>query len=223
MKKEIKESIDNIFWKTIWMIIVFAFLNFLFLYLFKNYTIVKDTLSNTIGFSSAAATLAAALIAANLFNDWKDQHNATMYSRFAIEIIETIKNISSQITALEDLWENIKSQQQLNNFNPEESYKIYSSIRYEIQDQSRKLLHDVIFFSNLTSDKRILETTLLEVGKIRKSHQDFCTYITMKGKTTLNEIEFIEHLKIDKKIFFDCNVSILNNLLPLINSYISKI
>ncbi|MBF7690657.1 hypothetical protein [Acinetobacter pollinis] len=92
MKKEIKESIDNIFWKTIWMIIVFAFLNFLFLYLFKNCTIVKDTLSNTVSFSSAAATIAAAIIAAHLFNDWKEQHNKQIFSNHAAAIAALLCN-----------------------------------------------------------------------------------------------------------------------------------
>ena len=97
MKKEIQNAVSNIFWKTIFMIFTFAFLNLLILLLFKDYPIVKDVLSNTVSFSSAAATLAAALIAAYLFNDWREQSKFEVKRDYALDALRQTALIHKEL------------------------------------------------------------------------------------------------------------------------------
>lgn len=53
---------------------------------------VEKTLSITVGFFGGFATLGAAYIAANLFNDWKDQHNTSIISEHAKKAFNLIHN-----------------------------------------------------------------------------------------------------------------------------------
>lgn len=72
------------------LVISFLFLLITF-WIFYSYSwsaeAAKDALSTTGSFYGAAATLGAAIIAAYLFNDWRDQHKAGFYAAECKEIL----------------------------------------------------------------------------------------------------------------------------------------
>lgn len=70
-------------------------------FIFKNWgdiTAVKDSLSIISGIFGGLATLGAALIAANLFNDWRDQHNKSVKNQFSIETYNKFSEFEQSIT-----------------------------------------------------------------------------------------------------------------------------
>lgn len=73
-----------------------TFFFFLKCYLFigntSNPPDIRDITSNTLSFFSAIATIIAGIIAAYLFNDWKEQHNKQLFSNHAINVATLLCN-----------------------------------------------------------------------------------------------------------------------------------
>lgn len=64
---------------------------FLFAFLFYLYGDLKDALSDTASFFGGIATLVAAYIATQLFNDWKEQHNKNLEKDAVYKILSTLE------------------------------------------------------------------------------------------------------------------------------------
>lgn len=61
---------------------------------------VKDALSTTASFFGGFATLGAAVIAAYLFNDWRDQHNKAIVAEVAKQVLVTVNDDLNYVTKL---------------------------------------------------------------------------------------------------------------------------
>lgn len=61
---------------------------------------LKETLTITIGFFGGFATLGAAYIAANLFNDWGVQHNKSIEIKFIFKIIDHVELFDTKISKI---------------------------------------------------------------------------------------------------------------------------
>ena len=65
---------------------------FLFAFLFYLYGDLKDALSDAASFFGGIATLVAAYIATQLFNDWREQHNKTILANEAKAVFKKLSN-----------------------------------------------------------------------------------------------------------------------------------
>jgi uncharacterized membrane protein YwzB len=85
------EGIVNIskFASTVILATAFATI-FLFAFLFYLYGDLKDALSDTASFFGGIATLVAAYIATQLFNDWRISHNKNMDAQLCMKVINSI-------------------------------------------------------------------------------------------------------------------------------------
>lgn len=75
MTPKIKSLLINTFGTISYLIVIFFFVTFI---LFLHNDVeesLKESWSVSVSFLSVLATLGTAIIAANLFNDWRDQHN----------------------------------------------------------------------------------------------------------------------------------------------------
>lgn len=89
LKKNKTLLVDTCGWIASLSVIVFFFT--LWLYSYNDIQDpLKESWSITFNSISAFATIGAAIIAANLFNDWKEQHNKTILAPEAIEIYKAI-------------------------------------------------------------------------------------------------------------------------------------
>ncbi|MFN7095152.1 MAG: hypothetical protein ACK4M7_07290 [Burkholderiales bacterium] len=69
--------------------IAFVFLMATFLiFAYSSESALQDALSTTGSYFGAVATLGAAVIAAYLFNDWRDQHNKNVEAGICINIFD---------------------------------------------------------------------------------------------------------------------------------------
>lgn len=59
---------------------------------------LKETLTITIGVFGGLATLGAAYIAANLFNDWKEQHNKQVENQLILTIVNNFNKLDNSMT-----------------------------------------------------------------------------------------------------------------------------
>lgn len=62
---------------------------------------IKDSLSAVSGIFGGLATLGAAVIAAHLFNDWRDQHNKSVSNEYAKKVLESYDKLSNSILEFE--------------------------------------------------------------------------------------------------------------------------
>lgn len=77
-------------------VLIWSILSVLFKY-WGNVTTIKDSLSIISSFFGGLATLGAALIAANLFNDWRDQHNKSVRNQFSIEAYNKFSELEQSL------------------------------------------------------------------------------------------------------------------------------
>lgn len=95
MNSDIKSLLIRVCGTISYLIVIFFFVTFI-LFLHND---VKDALkeawSVSVSFLSVLATLGAAIIAANLFNDWKSEHSANNKSEYAKEIANYLVSIKS--------------------------------------------------------------------------------------------------------------------------------
>lgn len=71
---------------------------FLFAFLFYLYGDLKDALSDAASFFGGIATLVAAYVATELFNDWRDQHNKNIESSLILKIVESFNNFDEKLS-----------------------------------------------------------------------------------------------------------------------------
>ncbi|MDC4627471.1 hypothetical protein OHV62_14980 [Acinetobacter baumannii] len=78
------------------VILIWSILGILFKY-WGDVTAIKDSLSTISGIFGGLTTLGAAIIAANLFNDWRDQHNKSVSNEYAKKVLESYDRLSNSI------------------------------------------------------------------------------------------------------------------------------
>ncbi|MGU3311836.1 hypothetical protein [Acinetobacter sp. M5A5_2a] len=78
------------------VILIWSVLGILFKY-WGDVTAIKDSLSTVSGIFGGLTTLGAAIIAANLFNDWRDQHNKSVSNEYAKKVLESYDRLSNSI------------------------------------------------------------------------------------------------------------------------------
>lgn len=150
MKKDIKiVLIDTCGWIGSLSVIVFFFT--LLLYSHNNIQDpLKEAWSITFSSLSALATIGAAIIAANLFNDWKDQHNKTILAPEAIELYKLINSdleISAEYITL--IKKNINK-----NLQPSIAVEIFEKFGEFVEIRGKRTI-DLIYFATLAKNEKI--------------------------------------------------------------------
>ncbi|MDC5602461.1 hypothetical protein OFM92_05870 [Acinetobacter baumannii] len=77
-------------------ILIWSIFGILFKY-WGDITPIKDSLSTISGIFGGLTTLGAAIIAAHLFNDWRDQHNKSVSNEYAKKVLESYDRLSISI------------------------------------------------------------------------------------------------------------------------------
>lgn len=113
------------------IIAIFLFITvFAILYFYwGDETAIKDALSTTGAFFGGFATLGAAVIASNLFNDWKAQHDKNIESDSALEIMKIIIKCKIEMRKIYSCVK-LKDNSQISNV----------ILNNEIQDSTKKIL-----------------------------------------------------------------------------------
>ncbi|RIL13089.1 hypothetical protein CYQ93_21075 [Acinetobacter baumannii] len=58
---------------------------------------IKDSLSTISGIFGGLTTLGTAVVAAHLFNDWRDQHNKSVFNEYARKVLDSYDRLSISI------------------------------------------------------------------------------------------------------------------------------
>lgn len=124
---------------------------------------------------SIAATLAAALIAISLFNDWKEQHNKTILAPVAMEIFHLNY---SDIKCITDYSVLVKNALYLN-VTDVQSAKVNDAFTTILKNFEKRIV-SIQTFSKLSKNEKI-RTQLLKYVDIMKIHQ---TQVSSKFKGT---------------------------------------
>ncbi|QAB41127.1 hypothetical protein EHF38_12595 [Acinetobacter baumannii] len=103
MKFELKNFLINICGWIIIITMCFFLVVFVIFIEDKVQQPFKETLTLTLSFLSALATIGAAIIAAMLFQTWKNQHSYIEQSKLLVEMMETVSNL---VFALSDVRQN---------------------------------------------------------------------------------------------------------------------
>lgn len=80
----------------------------LFAFLFYLYGDFKDALSDTASFFGGIATLVAAYIATQLFNDWREQHNKQIMNTFGLKVYEKYLKFEDALYSAQDTLSDLK-------------------------------------------------------------------------------------------------------------------
>lgn len=81
---------------------------FVFAFLFYLYGDLKDALSDTASFFGGIATLVAAYIATQLFNDWREQHNKQIMNTFGLKVYEKYLKFEDALYSAQDTLSDLK-------------------------------------------------------------------------------------------------------------------
>lgn len=97
MNKTIKTKVRNVVIVSFGLLLVFALTNYFILWIsYKPEDMdIKGIISNTVSAASAIATLAAAIIAAYLFTDWKEQSHMQAKHNAAKDVLLSISKLSN--------------------------------------------------------------------------------------------------------------------------------
>lgn len=156
------------------LVIAFSFLMATFFVLaYSGPDAMKDALSTTGSYFGAVATLGTAIIAAFLFNDWKEQHNKNIDSQFCMKVYDFIDYANIELIAISGFlsdYHKLGDQQKTN-------------VRQGLLEHSRRLLilkdASLIKLSNLGYfiDKNDYE--LKYAPQIMKIDENLGTYVTV--------------------------------------------
>jgi hypothetical protein len=131
------------------LFLFFSILGILYFY-WGDAKAVQDSLSTTGGIFGAIATLAAASIAAYLFNDWKEQHNKTI---LAPEAIEIYKHINADILISAEYISHIKRNIN-NNLNGFVAIEIFSNFEKFVEIRGERTIA-LKYFATLAKNEKI--------------------------------------------------------------------
>lgn len=159
---------------------------------------------------SIGATLAAALIAISLFNDWKEQHNKTI---LAPEALKIYRDLETDIMTLSTHRSTIRNR--INSPVPSESGQEVLTSLSAILEMREKRIVELMFFSTLTKNNEIRNQTMKYSTVITQYHTSLNpVFDNPQGKIISNEILNNSY------IFTKNTVDIIYELKSLISDYI---
>jgi len=159
-----KELIKN----TFGTVAVLTIAIFVIVFIAYGYTDVegqlKETLTITIGVFGGSATLGAAFIAANLFNDWKEQHNVQILANEAINLIRLIHD---DIGLIEEVNAEIRDAIYIKNYDLEIMTNILNLGEKIIGSQNNARFSSFNFFYRLTKNNELRNMIDIHSNKVR--------------------------------------------------------
>ncbi|EXH48561.1 hypothetical protein J605_2305 [Acinetobacter baumannii 1412924] len=210
MKKDIKiVLIDTCGWIGSLSVIVFFFT--LLLYSHNNIQDpLKEAWSITFSSLSALATIGAAIIAANLFNDWKEQHNKTV---LAPEALKIFKALETDIMTLAKVTSTIKHSLNESALS-ENGEKVLGSFG-EVIDMREQRVIELKFFSTLSKNYELDQLTTTFSKEI-DNYQKYMFKIFDDPKNHVFTKEILDDAKQNTRII----VQIIYALKESISNYI---
>lgn len=150
MGRELKNLKPITFSFVVSLAISFIFLMATFYILaFSDPNAMKDALSTTGSYFGAASTLGAAVIAAYLFNDWREQHNKIVESEYLREALVCIRDIEIIEKRIRVALKQTTSVLGIN-------YNMLQNIDYaSLLNNCRKVVQLLEEYSKLTGDKEM--------------------------------------------------------------------
>lgn len=175
------------------------------------------------------ATLFAGLAVFLVFNDWKDQHNANVYSNFGIEALNKLKKLTYSLASFHDLAINLSRVESFSFPNTDKKKEAIENIfneyienRQILMKSKAELVHDISFMSRLNNDVNLLRVTLDEIKKIDDQIQKFNIYITSNKSSKLNNQELSELLNSDNLFFMNLSTPLTKNIMNVLKPYIQQ-
>lgn len=149
-----------------------------------NPSALKDSLSTTSGIFGGLATLAAAVIAAYLFNDWKEQHNKQISNSLALQAYEEFTVLEREVFEFANY---------ISDF--EELLNSYTG--YELTFEALHKEGHQIYIQNITNTKSRMGISFLSfLSKLN-------SYLLIKGSFTPFEDKF--NMYHDKFVMINAN------------------
>ncbi|MBI1450371.1 hypothetical protein IL972_00265 [Acinetobacter sp. FL51] len=201
-----KISIPALLLSTAVSICIFTILTFVVVWLGfpaeKPQDSFKDALDFSGGIFAGSTTFGAAVIAAHLFNDWKEQHNKSVLAHEAKELHKLLIEFPLSIIEYDLLLK--------------ERYSSPSFIE-KLDDIIKKNQYNVINlnnFYNLSGDKKILDYTTKLSHRIKR-HLELSDDLT-----TNNPSVPIEEVHVEVENFKSDIIFIINSIITILQGYI---
>ncbi|MCH7312919.1 hypothetical protein [Acinetobacter sp. ANC 3882] len=123
------------------LLLIFIFITFCLHWHDSNTKALIDSLSTVSGIFGGVATLAAAIIATSLYNNWVDEHNTTINSSKALSIFILVENFNLKISDYSNSACNV------NKLN-----KSFNETHKSIYDEEISLLRDILGLKKIRND-----------------------------------------------------------------------
>ena len=169
---------------------------------------LKETLTITIGVFGGSATLGAAFIAANLFNDWKEQHNKQVENQLILTIVNNFNKLDNLMTVP---WFELFD---LHKLNQQEVDRYFNQFRNNIGNIKLAFLDTTISIERLAIFSGNLENV---IGKVKKYNLDFLIIMDELSNLPLES-------QLDLKPILTSKMQLINDLIVDIESeYVKKL
>lgn len=116
------------------------------------YTVgLKESFSITASFFGGIATLVAAYIASQLFNDWREIHNQTTYQDIFDSIFKTQTKLNVKLVSINDSFHKARNNHQIDNekYDTEKISEIIEKDVQETGDLLCELLYQIVYIQKL--------------------------------------------------------------------------
>lgn len=112
----------------------------------------KDYAALYIPLISFGATLFAGFVVFLVFNDWKDQHNKAIDSKYYSQALDNFKNTSTSVSKLKTLYDEYCTIEENNEPHIETFKNKFKNIKSETLQNLSLFQNDLIFLQNLNQD-----------------------------------------------------------------------
>lgn len=166
-------------------------------FIFKNWgdvTAVKDSLSIISGIFGGLATLGAAVIAANLFNDWRDQHNKSVKNQFSIETYNKFSEFEQSITLCTFDIEKLQASISNAEYHIEPGTPRYQECLPLIEEIFTKIKLVKMNFYDYLSKQRAYGAVIGQVEKTKENLDNYLDEFNKIYKNDLNEFYNVQTL-----------------------------
>ena len=214
--KEAKDVVKNTFAIVLALNIIFFVVVFIWYGCSNIEDQLKETFTLTIGFFGGLATLGAAYIAANLFNDWRVQQRYIDKKQYSLDLKNSFNAYSESLAAycsdLLSLRLQINQETITANSN---SYKLllinYNNL-YFLLDESQ------LFFENELESLKTMKEKTKEIEKAIN------TILPLNLKTTINQLDepYFEELRNLTNLHSETSKHYQDKVLPQIHGEIKK-
>lgn len=133
----------------------------------------KETLTLTLSFLSALATIGAAIIAARIFQTWKTQHSYIEQNKLLVEMVETVSNL---LSALGDARQNDNLKDILLGLNS----------KLPMHDAFTEQIKRAALLDNLVAKINTLENQIYLLNNVKGANRVF--FKNDKGETSLDKL-----------------------------------